>query len=88
MLLAHRGLAQTFPISGLGASQDTSKLIYPPEHPFIENTIPSMEAAFQDGADIVEFYVQLTADDRMAVFQTRCSIFAPKGTARCARRRS
>jgi glycerophosphoryl diester phosphodiesterase len=67
-LLAHRGLAQTFPIAGLNGTEDTSKLIFPPEHPFIENTIASMAAAFEYGADIVELDIQRTADDRFAVF--------------------
>lgn len=68
LLLAHRGLAQTFPIAQLSGSEDTSKLIYPPEHPFLENTLASMAAAFEHGADIVELDVQRTADDQFAVF--------------------
>jgi glycerophosphoryl diester phosphodiesterase len=68
LALAHRGLGQTFPIAGLGGSDDTSKLIYPPEHRFLENTIPSMEAAFAYGADIVELDVQRSQDGHFAVF--------------------
>jgi glycerophosphoryl diester phosphodiesterase len=68
LLLAHRGLAQTFPIAGLDGDADTSKMIFPPEHPFLENTIASMEAAFDHGADIVEFDVQRTRDGHFAVF--------------------
>ncbi|MFC3523032.1 glycerophosphodiester phosphodiesterase family protein [Streptomonospora nanhaiensis] len=40
----------------------------PPEHPYLENTIAGMRAAFDAGADQVEFDVHRTADDRFAVF--------------------
>lgn len=42
--------------------------IYASEHGFIENTIPSMEAAFELGADYVELDVRSTADGQFAVF--------------------
>ncbi|WP_027625961.1 glycerophosphodiester phosphodiesterase family protein [Clostridium lundense] len=67
-LLAHRGLAQTFPMEGITGETNTAQRIYKPEHPYLENTIPSMEAAFKAGADIVEFDVQLTKDGQMAIF--------------------
>lgn len=79
LLLAHRGLAQTFPIAGLSGNEDTSKLIYPPEHAFIENTLASMEAAFAAGADIVELDVQRTADGRFAVFHDATLEFRTDG---------
>jgi glycerophosphoryl diester phosphodiesterase len=79
LLLAHRGLAQTFPIAGLAGSEDTSKLIHPPEHAFIENTLPAMQAAFDNGADIVELDVQLTADGRLAVFHDAVLEFRTDG---------
>ena len=67
-LLAHRGLAQTFPMAGITNETCTAKGIYPPEHPYLENTIASMQAAFDHGADIVELDIQLTADNEFAVF--------------------
>lgn len=67
-LLAHRGLAQTFPMEGITGETNTAKRIYEPEHPYLENTIPSIEAAFKAGADIVEFDIQLTKDGQFAVF--------------------
>jgi len=78
-LLAHRGLGQTFPIAGLEGSEDTSKLIYAPEHPFLENTIASMEVAFEYGADIVELDIQRTADERFAVFHDAVLEFRTDG---------
>ncbi|NLY88065.1 MAG: glycerophosphodiester phosphodiesterase [Firmicutes bacterium] len=68
LLLAHRGLGQTFPMEGITGETNTARIIYEPEHPYLENTIPSMEAAFRAGADIVEFDVHPTKDGQFAVF--------------------
>ncbi|MEH7246774.1 glycerophosphodiester phosphodiesterase family protein [Neobacillus niacini] len=68
LLLAHRGLAQTFHMDGITSETCTAKRIYEPEHPFLENTIPSMEAAFEAEADIVEIDVQPTIDGEFAIF--------------------
>ncbi len=68
LLLAHRGLAQTFPSEGLTNETCTARRIYPPEHPYLENTLPSMAAAFAAGADIVELDIHLTRDGQFAVF--------------------
>lgn len=68
LLLAHRGLGQTFPMEGITGETNTAARIDPPEHPYLENTIPSMEAAFRAGADIVELDVQPTKDGQFAVF--------------------
>jgi len=68
MLLAHRGLAQTFSPDGLKSDTCTANRIYPPEHRHLENTLASMEAAFAAGADMVELDVHPTTDGRFAVF--------------------
>ena len=68
LLVAHRGLAQTFSMEGITGKTDTAKRIYPPEHLYLENTIASIEAAFQAGADIVELDVHITKDGQFAVF--------------------
>jgi glycerophosphoryl diester phosphodiesterase len=68
LLLAHRGMAQTFPMEGIKSDTCTAERINEPEHPYLENTIPSMEAAFEAGADVVEFDVQPTKDGRFAIF--------------------
>ncbi len=67
-LLAHRGLAQTFTMEGITGETCTAEIINKPDHPYLENTIPSMKAAFEAGADIAEFDVQLTKDGKFAVF--------------------
>lgn len=68
LLLAHRGLGQTFSTEGLNDDTNTAERIFPPEYPYLENTIPSMEAAFAYGADVVELDVQPTSDGQFAVF--------------------
>jgi len=68
LLLAHRGLSQNFHMEGITGETCTAERIYEPDHPFLENTIPSMEAAFEAGADMVEFDIQLTKDGEFAVF--------------------
>ncbi|MEH6990867.1 glycerophosphodiester phosphodiesterase family protein [Cytobacillus firmus] len=68
LLLAHRGMAQTFHMEGITGETCTAERIYEPEHNFLENTIPSMEAAFEAGADVVELDIQLTKDGQFAVF--------------------
>lgn len=66
-LIAHRGVHQTFSKEGVGNDTCTADRIHPPTHDFIENTLPSMEAAFEAGADVVELDVHLTPDKQFAV---------------------
>lgn len=68
VLLAHRGVHQTFHREGLTGESCTATMIHPSTHDFIENTLPSMRAAFDAGADIVEFDVHPTTDGQFAVF--------------------
>ncbi|MEV7621868.1 glycerophosphodiester phosphodiesterase family protein [Actinoplanes sp. NPDC089786] len=67
-LLAHRGIAQTFPLAGVGNDTCTATRIDPPDHAFIENTLPSMRAAFAAGADMLEFDLQVSRDGALVVF--------------------
>lgn len=46
-----------------------------PVHGFIENTIPSMQAAFDLGADAVEFDVKCSKDNQLAVFHDSTLLF-------------
>lgn len=68
VLMAHRGMAQTFTREDLERDTCTATRIRRPEHDFIENTLASMEAAFNAGADIVEFDIHPTTDGQFAVF--------------------
>lgn len=67
-VIAHRGLGQTFSREGLTGETCTAERIFPPEHPYIENTVAGFEAAFAAGADIVEFDVHPTTDGNFVVF--------------------
>jgi glycerophosphoryl diester phosphodiesterase len=68
LVLAHRGLAQHPDPTPANFGGCATGNILPSRHGYIENTIPSMQAAFDRGADVVEFDVQRTADDKFAVF--------------------
>ena len=81
-LLAHRGIAQTFPLAGVLADTCTATRIHPPEHGYLENTLPSMRAAFAAGAAALEFDVQVTADDQLAVIHDATLECRTDGTGR------
>ncbi|MGL4964638.1 MAG: glycerophosphodiester phosphodiesterase family protein [Inquilinus sp.] len=68
VLLAHRGLAQGFDRTGLTGDTCTAARMLPPQHPYLENTIASMRAAFDFGAAAIELDIQPTTDGRFAVF--------------------
>lgn len=68
VLLAHRALGQGFHLEGLTGATCTAARMLPPEHDYLENTIPAMDAAFAYGADVVELDIHRTTDDRFAVF--------------------
>lgn len=67
-LISHRGVYQTYDRKDLGRDECTAVRIYEPEHDYLENTLASMEAAFDYGADIVEIDVHPTTDGEFAVF--------------------
>jgi len=67
-LLAHRGVHQSFDLRGVQRDTCTATRIRPPIAREIENTIPSMRAAFAAGADVVELDVHGTTDGQLAVF--------------------
>ncbi len=67
-IIAHRGQHQLFESSNLQNDTCTASLMLPPTHEFLENTLPSMKAAFDAGADVVELDVHLTPDKEFAVF--------------------
>lgn len=66
-LIAHRGVHQTFDRANLENDTCTAERMAAPTHAFLENTIPSMQAAFAAGADIVELDVHPTTDGKLAV---------------------
>lgn len=67
-LIAHHGVHQTFPLAGLTNETCTAAMIDSPPHQFIENTLPSMRAAFAAGATAVELDIHRSAGGQLAVF--------------------
>lgn len=67
-LLAHRGVHQNFSREGLDNQTCTAARILEPTHMFLENTLASTAAAFDAGADIVEFDIHATTDGHFVVF--------------------
>jgi glycerophosphoryl diester phosphodiesterase len=67
-LLAHRGIAQQFDTTDLRNDTCTASRMLPPTHGYLENTLPSMKASFEAGADIIELDVHPTTDGKFAVF--------------------
>lgn len=67
-LVAHRGVAQDFSREGLDGNTCTAERMTPSGHEYLENTIPSIEAAFQMGAKFVEIDIHRTTDDSFAIF--------------------
>jgi len=67
-LLAHRGIAQRFDERELTNDTCTAARMLPSTHGYLENTIASMQAGFDAGADIVELDVHPTTDGEFAVF--------------------
>jgi len=61
-ILAHRGMAQDFDRAGLDQKTCTAARMLPPTHEYLENTLPSMAAAFARGADVVELDIHPTSD--------------------------
>ena len=67
-ILAHRGIHQTYPKAGVGNDTCTAEIIEKPRHDHLENTVASMQAAFDSGAAVVELDIHLTPDRQFAVF--------------------
>ena len=67
-LLAHRGVHQTYHREGLTNTTCTAARIDTPSHNFLENTLTSIQAAIDAGADNIEIDIKLTTDGEIVVF--------------------
>lgn len=67
-VIAQRGLHQVYGREGVDDETCTARRIPPPSHMFIDNTLPSISAAFGLGADVVEVDVKLTKDRQFVLF--------------------
>ncbi|QOZ77406.1 glycerophosphodiester phosphodiesterase [Bradyrhizobium sp. CCBAU 53351] len=68
VLLAHRGIAQRFDERDVKNDTCTAARMLPPSHDYLENTLRSMRASFEAGADVVELDVHPTTEGEFAVF--------------------
>jgi glycerophosphoryl diester phosphodiesterase len=66
--IAHRGVHQTYSTENLDNDTCTATRIFAPTHGLLENTLPSMAAAFDHGAGMIELDVHRTLDGELAVF--------------------
>jgi len=74
-IIAHRGVHQDYTSSSKGIRLNKSYLnectatkIYKPTNDYIENTVESIQAAFDFGATIVEIDIRPTRDKQLVVF--------------------
>jgi glycerophosphoryl diester phosphodiesterase len=67
-LLAQRGIHQTYRREEIDDRTCTARLIATPTHALIENTLPSIDAAFAMGADAVEVDTRITKDRQFVLF--------------------
>ena len=81
--LSHRGVHQTFSREGLDNFTCTAERIDTPRHNFLENTLPSIRAAFAAGADLVELDVHSSADGELVVFHAPSSSASMRTAAGC-----
>ena len=68
LILAHRGLHQTYSAADVGRDDCTAVIIETPVHDYQENTLRSIQAAIELGADINEIDVHPTTDGEFIVF--------------------
>ena len=59
---------QTYDKKGVERDDCTANIIHPPIHSYQENTLPSIQAAIDLGADIVEIDIHPTIDGEIIVF--------------------
>jgi glycerophosphoryl diester phosphodiesterase len=67
-VIAQRGLHQVYGREGVDDGTCTARHIPPPSHMFIDNTLPSIAAAFDLGAAAAEVDVKLTKDHQFVLF--------------------
>ena len=66
--IAHRGVHQIYAGQDRNAQTCRAAQVRPFSHFYIENTLPSIQAAFDSGAHMVEIDVHPTTDGHLAVF--------------------
>jgi glycerophosphoryl diester phosphodiesterase len=79
-VIAQRGLHQVYGREGVDDETCTARRMPPPSHMFIDNTLPSIAAAFAMGADVVEVDVKLTKDREFVLFHDNALECRTNGT--------
>jgi glycerophosphoryl diester phosphodiesterase len=67
-IIAHRGVHHDFHRENLNNHTCTASRIYKPTHEYLENTVESIQAAFEYGATMVEIDIRPTKDKKLVVF--------------------
>jgi glycerophosphoryl diester phosphodiesterase len=67
-VIAQRGVHQVYNREGVDNETCTASRLDEVRHDYIENSLPSIAAAFRAGADVVEVDVRATADDHFVLF--------------------
>ncbi len=67
-LIAHRGAYQQYSRAGITRDSCTAVKMNPPVHPYLENTIPGMQQAARNGAQMIELDIAPTKDGQIAIF--------------------
>jgi glycerophosphoryl diester phosphodiesterase len=83
-VIAQRGVSQQYSTSEVTDDSCTAKLILPPSHSLIDNTVPSIEAAVAAGADVVEIDIRVTADRQFVLFHDYALACRTDGSGRVA----
>ena len=85
-VIAQRGVAQRYLTAEVTDDSCTARLIQPPIHSFIDNTIPSIEAAVAAGADVVEIDLRITGDRQFVLFHDSELTCRTNGSGRVSER--
>jgi glycerophosphoryl diester phosphodiesterase len=67
-VVAQRGVSQAYRSGRMVEDSCTARSILPPSHLLIDNTTPSIAAAFAAGADVVEIDIRITRDNQFVLF--------------------
>lgn len=81
-LIAHRGVHHIYAGPDRNADTCRAKQVEPITHSYIENTLPSITAAHDFGADVVEIDVHPSTDGHLAVFHDWTLECQTNGTGR------
>lgn len=87
-VIAQRAVAQHYSSTeAVTADACTARMIFPPAHSFIDNTLPSIDAALAAGADVVEIDIRITRDRHFVLFHDAELACRTNGSGRVAAHR-